>query len=74
MKYWISALIWLLGTVALAQSGLPERPVRVQWDRGSPKVSFSATSLADETVREELSSGLRKRLRVTVSAHLDGSN
>jgi hypothetical protein len=37
-------------------------------------VSFSAEDLADERVRRELSSGLRKRMEVTVSAHLSGSN
>ena len=44
------------------------------WDRGAPKVYFSAKDLADERVRQELSSGLRKRLVVTVSSHLEGSN
>jgi hypothetical protein len=37
-------------------------------------VSFSAKDLADERVRQELSSGLRKRLVVTVGSHLKGSN
>jgi len=37
-------------------------------------VSFSAKDLADERVQQELSSGLRKRLVVTVGSHLKGSN
>ena len=48
--------------------------MRVVWDRGAPKVSFSAKDLADERVRRELSSGLRKRLQMNVSAHFKGSN
>lgn len=48
--------------------------MQIVWDRGAPKVSFSAKDLADERVRRELSSGLRKRLRVNVSAHFKGSN
>jgi len=74
VKYWISALIWVVATVVYAQAHLPARDIRVEWDRGSPKVSFSAKDLADESVRQELSSGLRKRLQVTVSAHFKGSN
>lgn len=46
----------------------------IVWDRGAPKVSFSAKDLADERVRRELSSGLRKRLQMNVSAHFKGSN
>ena len=41
---------------------------------GGTKVSFSAKDLADARVRQELSSGLRKRLVVTVSSHLKSSN
>jgi len=48
--------------------------MKVEWDRGSPKVSFSAKDLVDESVRRELSSGLRKRLLIRVSAHFQGSN
>ena len=66
-------MVWL-SAVAYAQSHLPTRDFGVVWDRGVPKVSFSATDLADERVERELSSGLRKRLVVTVSAHFKGSN
>jgi len=64
----------MTATVAYAQSQLPLRDVSVTWSRGAPMVSFSAKDLADERVREELSSGLRKRLVVTVGSHLRGSN
>lgn len=74
MRAWIAALTWIVATVAYAQAHLPERDFQVEWDRGSPKVSFSAKDLADESVRKELSSGLRKRLLVIVSAHFRGSN
>jgi len=60
--------------VVYAQSGLPVREMAVVWDRGAPKVSFSAKDLADDHVSRELSSGLRKRIQVNVSAHLQGSN
>ncbi len=73
MKYWLAALVWLMAESASAQSGLPLRDVRVVWSRGAPKVSFSAKDLADERVRKELQSALRKRLVVTVAAHVGGS-
>jgi hypothetical protein len=74
VRYWFAALVLLTATVAFAQSQLPARDFGVAWSRGAPKVSFSAKDLADERVREELSSGLRKRLVVTVSSHLKSSN
>ena len=74
MRYWLAALVLLTATVAYAQSQLPARDVGVTWSRGAPKVSFSAKDLADERVREELSSGLRKRLVVTVGSHLRAPN
>jgi hypothetical protein len=74
VRYWIPALVWLVAAVAYAQAKLPVRDFRVVWDRGSPKVSFSATDLADESVRRELSSGLRKRLLIRVSAHFRSSD
>ena len=74
MRYGFAALVLLTATVAFAQSQLPARDFGVAWSRGAPKVSFSAKDLADERVREELSSGLRKRLVVTVSSHLRSSN
>ncbi len=58
---------------ASAQADLALRDVQVVWSRGAPKVSFSAKDLADERVRQELRSALRKRLVVTVSAHPRGS-
>jgi len=63
-----------MAAVVYAQAGLPVRELDVIWSRGSPKVSFSAKDLADARVREELSSGLRKRLVVTVGSHLRSSN
>lgn len=63
-----------MASSASAQSDLPLRDVQVQWSRGSPKVSFSAKDLADERVRKELESALRKRLVVTVAAHPAGSS
>jgi hypothetical protein len=64
----------LTSAVAYAQSHLPARDMRIVWDRGAPKVSFSAKDLADERVRRELSGGLRKRLVVQVSSHYKSSN
>ena len=72
MRTWLGALILLTATVAYAQ--MPQRDFGVTWSRGAPKVSFSAKDLADERVRQELSSGLRKRLVVTVGSHLKGSD
>jgi len=73
VKYWLAAWLWLIGASASAQRDLPLRDVQVQWLRGAPKVSFSAKDLADERVRKELQSALRKRLVVTVTAHPRGS-
>ena len=74
MRYWLAALVLLTATVAYAQSQLPRRDFGVTWSRGAPRVSFSAKDLADDRVRQELSSGLRKRLVVTVGSHLKNSN
>ena len=74
MRLWLAALVLLTATVAYAQSQLPQRDFGVTLSRGAPKVSFSAKDLADARVRQELSSGLRKRLVVTVSSHLKSSN
>lgn len=74
MRFALAALVLLIAAVAYGQSQLPLRDLGVTWSRGAAKVSFSARDLADERVRRELSSGLRKRLVVTVSAHLSGSN
>lgn len=74
MRYWLSAVVLLTAAVAYAQSGLPVRDFGVTWARGAPRVSFSAKDLADDRVRQELSSGLRKRLVVTVKSHLKRSN
>ena len=74
MRFGPAALILLIAAVAYGQSQLPLRDLGVTWSRGTARVSFSAKDLADETVRRELSSGLRKRIEVTVRAHLNGSN
>jgi hypothetical protein len=74
LKHWLAALVLLTAAVAFAQSQLPLRDVSVTWLRGAPKVSFSAKDLADERVKQELSSGLRKRLVVTVGSRIRGSN
>lgn len=74
MRYWLAALTLLVAAVAYSQSGLPSRDFGVTWTHGTPRVSFSAKDLADDRVRQELSSGLRKRLVVTVGSHLKGSN
>ncbi|MEM7137089.1 MAG: hypothetical protein AAF500_10945 [Myxococcota bacterium] len=52
---------------------MPVRKVEVAWSRGIPTVSFSAKHLADERVRKELQSALRKRMVVTVAAHASDS-
>ena len=74
MRKWLVASVLLVCAVASAQSHLPAREMKIVWDRGAPKVSFSAKDLADERVRGELSSGLRKRLMISVSSHFKGSN
>ena len=74
MRVWVTALALLFASVAVAQIHLPARKFEVQWDRGAPRVTFSAIDLADDRVRQELSSGLRKRLVVNVSSHFKSSN
>ena len=56
-----------------AQGKPPIRKIGVQWADGSPRLSFSAKDLANEDVRKELGSGLRKRIVVTAQAYVDGS-
>lgn len=72
MRYWLAALVLLFAAAAAAQ--LQPRDVAVVWSRGTPKVSFSAEDLVDDRVRQELASGLRKRIVVTVASHLKSSN
>jgi len=74
VRFAVAALVLLVAAVAYGQSQLPKRDLGVAWSRGAARVSFSAKDLADERVRQQLSSGLRKRMEVTVSAHLNGSN
>jgi hypothetical protein len=74
VRAFVTALVLLIASVAVAQIHLPARQFAVQWDRGAPRVSFSAKDLADDRVRQELSSGLRKRLVVHVSSHFKSSN
>jgi len=74
VRFAVAALVLLVAAVAYGQSKLPKRDLGVAWSRGAARVSFSARDLADERVRQQLSSGLRKRIEVTVSAHLNGSN
>jgi hypothetical protein len=74
VRIWITALALLFASVAFAQIHLPSRKFGVEWDRGAPRVTFSAMDLADDRVRQELSSGLRKRLVVHVSSHFKSSN
>lgn len=69
------AILALLGTLALAALALarmPERPMRVEFHEGAPRVSFSARELEDAKVRRALESGLAKQLVVTVQAFPSG--
>jgi hypothetical protein len=74
LRRWLAVLFLLTAAIAYAQSHLPVYEFGVTWLRDVPAVSFSVKQLADERVRQELSSGLRKRLVVTVRSHLKGSN
>jgi len=65
-------LAWLLlaslafASVALAK--IPERAMKVEFERGVPRVSFSARELEDASVRRALESGLAKHLVITVQS------
>jgi len=74
LRYRVVVLVLLTAAIAHAQSDLPVRDFGVTWSRNAPTVSFSAKHLADERLRQELSSGLRKRIVVTVRSYLKGSN
>ncbi len=75
MKSRLAALTVLAASIAIVAAGQPQsRDVGVVWAARTPKVSFSAKDLADDRVRKELASGLRKRIVVTVGAHLKSSN
>lgn len=75
MRVRFAAVAFLVASLALvAAAQLEPRDVGVVWARGTPKVSFSAKDLADDRVRQELASGLRKRIVVTVGSHLKSSN
>ncbi|MEM9730871.1 MAG: hypothetical protein AAF997_19975, partial [Myxococcota bacterium] len=74
MRILVPILVWLLTASAGAQGKVDQRDIRVSWARGTPRVSFSAKHLADEKVRKELQSALRKRIVVTVTARSSQSN
>ncbi|MEM8609164.1 MAG: hypothetical protein AAGF92_18830 [Myxococcota bacterium] len=74
MRILVPILVWLLTASAGAQGKVDQRDIRVSWARGTPSVSFSAKHLADEKVRKELQSALRKRIVVTVTARSSQSN
>ncbi len=74
MRYAVAALVLLTAAIAYGQSDLPVREFGVTWSRNAPMISFSAKHLADERLEQELSSGLRKRIVVTVRSYLKGSN
>ena len=69
----LCALVLTFGASASAQSKLKQRELGVQWEQGSPRVSFSARDLVDKELRKDLTSGLRKRIVVTAQAYVDGS-
>lgn len=70
----IFALLVTLAIASVAVAQLQSRRVGVAWRRGTPAIEVSLEDLANERVREELRSGLRKRIVVTAQAFtVDGS-
>jgi hypothetical protein len=64
--------VLLLSVGALAQS-LPDRRLGVRWDRGAPRLTFSARDLVDDPrVRRDLTSGVAKRIVLTAQAYRVG--
>lgn len=59
----------LAASVAFAQGSVPQRRFGVQWRDGVPRVHFSATDLADESLRDQLESGVWERLVMRVYAY-----
>jgi len=51
---------------------MPRRRIGVHWYQGVPHVWFSARDLVSPRIRQELQSGLRKRLVMTIQAFREG--
>lgn len=70
---WLTVLGLVLASTALAQLG--DRRLGVHWASGVPRLSFSAADLVDRSdVRRALSSGVAKRMVLTVQAYRVGSS
>jgi hypothetical protein len=69
-----AVLILVVGSIAWAQEALGSRRIGAHFRSGVPVVSFSARDLFDRHVREELGSGLRKRLVLTIQAFPEGGS
>jgi hypothetical protein len=66
--------VFFIASAAIAQAVLAPRRIGVQWRGGVPRASFSVRDLFDRNVREQLGSGLRKRVVVTVQAFPEGGS
>jgi hypothetical protein len=61
-------LVTCLGAASAAAQALATRRVGIQWEAGTPRVTFSARDLVNAAARRELESGLQKRILLTVQA------
>lgn len=68
LRWLVVALVAALCLATVAFAGMPERPMRVEFRGGVPRLTFSARELSDAKVRRALESGLAKQLVVTVQA------
>ncbi len=72
-RWWIAAALVLVAATAFAQHRWNQRRIGVRWQNGSPQVTFSVRDLATRRVRQQLSSGPRQRMTITVQAYRTGS-
>ena len=73
MKRIALALLVLTATTVFAQHRWNQRRLGVHWENGTPQLTFSARDLATRRVREQLDSGRRQRLTITIQAYRTGS-
>lgn len=71
---WAALFAALLPALIWAQQRLPERNIDVRWERGVPRLSFSAEDLIDEAAEQAIARGISRRLRVVVQGFRQGSN
>lgn len=69
----IVVLATVLAATVFAQHRWTQRTLGVRWENGVPDLSFTVRDLATRRVRQQLESGRRQRMSITIQAYRTGS-